>query len=119
MARAEIVRDSEGRFYGVQVLCPACRFHNGAPIPHLVSVSNLPPGETESPNAIGRPHWTWNGSLDRPTFAPSVMRWIDRGDGTRSSVCHSFVRDGRIQFLNDCMHDLRGQTVDLPEITDG
>jgi len=33
-------------------------------------------------------------------------------------VCHSFVTDGRIQFLGDCTHNLAGQTVDLPEITD-
>jgi hypothetical protein len=30
-------------------------------------------------------------------------------------VCHSFVTDGRIQFLNDCTHPLAGQTVDIPE----
>jgi hypothetical protein len=32
-------------------------------------------------------------------------------------VCHSFVTDGRIQFLEDCTHELAGQTVDLPEWT--
>jgi hypothetical protein len=30
--------------------------------------------------------------------------------------CHSFVTDGRIQFLSDSTHALAGQTVDLPEI---
>lgn len=30
-------------------------------------------------------------------------------------VCHSFVTDGRIQFLADCTHDLAGLTVDLPD----
>jgi len=33
-------------------------------------------------------------------------------------VCHSFVTDGRIQFLGDCTHTLAGQTVDLPDWTD-
>ena len=32
------------------------------------------------------------------------------------SVCHSFVTDGRIQFLADSNHALAGQTVDLPEV---
>ena len=32
-----------------------------------------------------------------------------------NTVCHSFVTDGRIQFLADCTHALAGQTVDLPE----
>ena len=31
-------------------------------------------------------------------------------------VCHTFVTDGRIQFLSDCTHALAGQTVDLPDI---
>ena len=33
-----------------------------------------------------------------------------------SSVCHSFITDGRIQFLGDCTHELKGQTVELPEV---
>jgi hypothetical protein len=37
----------------------------------------------------------------------------------KCSVCHSFVTDGRIQFLGDCTHALAGQTVDLPEWTGG
>ena len=37
-------------------------------------------------------------------------------DGTK--VCHSFIRDGRIQFLGDCTHHLAGQTVDLPDFTE-
>jgi hypothetical protein len=30
--------------------------------------------------------------------------------------CHSFVEAGRIRFLNDCWHDLKNQTVDLPDL---
>jgi hypothetical protein len=33
-------------------------------------------------------------------------------------VCHSFVTDGKIQFLGDCTHALAGQTVELPEQED-
>lgn len=75
--------------------------------------------------------WTWNGDLELPTFTPSVLirgnQWskdeypeyfkprhaaVAPGADT---VCHSFVTDGRIQFLGDCTHELAGQTVDLPE----
>ena len=35
-------------------------------------------------------------------------------DNVGSPRCHSFVRDGGIQFLTDCEHGLAGQTVDLP-----
>ena len=55
--------------------------------------------------------WAWNGSMDRPTFTPSLL--CNQHDP--ASRCHSFVTDGRIQFLSDCYHALAGQTVDLPD----
>ncbi len=58
-----------------------------------------------------RPQWTWNGSLDKPTFAPSLL--INQHHPP--SRCHSFVRDGKIEFLQDCHHNLKGQTVELPD----
>lgn len=63
--------------------------------------------------------WAFNGDLERPTFSPSML--IKTGPmpgGTQWAgkilVCHSFVRDGRIEFLSDCTHSMAGQTVDLP-----
>ncbi len=65
------------------------------------------------------PSWGWNGSLEKPTLTPSVLvtyPGADAGrDGAPPAVCHSFVTDGRIQFLGDCTHALAGQTVELPE----
>lgn len=61
--------------------------------------------------------WGWNGNLDRPTFTPSVLVRYGNSEpgplGVRA-VCHSFVTDGRIQYLSDSTHALAGQTVDLP-----
>lgn len=63
-----------------------------------------------------KPTWTWNGSLDAPTFQPSVaVHWSEHNV---NKICHSFVTDGRIQFLGDCTHALAGQTVPLPEMDD-
>lgn len=31
------------------------------------------------------------------------------------TVCHSFVTDGNIQFLDDCTHELKGKTVPLED----
>lgn len=58
--------------------------------------------------------WGWNGSLESPTFTPSVLVRMDFTGDIPSKVCHSFVTDGRIEFLGDCTHGLAGQTVDLP-----
>lgn len=72
----------------------------------------------------GVPVWGWNQSLDAPTFTPSVLRRGPQRDANGNytagseGVCHSFVKDGRIQFLDDCTHPLKGQTVDLTPIVD-
>lgn len=95
--------------------CPGCKMLHGVRVDH---------------ENRGGSRWTWNGSLDRPTFQPSVLvkgsHWptddehekIMRGEKVlqRDFVCHSFVSDGQIQFLPDCTHALAGQTVPLPEV---
>lgn len=73
------------------------------------------------------PRWGYNDNPDRPTFTPSILvtyngpdadtRDAD-GDRAPSRICHSFVTDGRIQFLGDSSHELAAQTVDLPPLPD-
>lgn len=59
--------------------------------------------------------WTFNGSMDAPTFSPSVKHtWNMRKEPSR--ICHYFIRDGRIEYCGDCFHPLSGQTVPLPDI---
>lgn len=68
----------------------------------------------------GTPCWTWNGSVDAPTVKPSILT---RGSGRAfkdgeyvEHVCHSFVNDGKVQFLSDCTHEFAGQTLDLLDV---
>lgn len=86
---------------------------------------------------MGSPSWRFNGDYDKPTFEPSVL--VRSGHyvpvpGQQSerncwctyyqehphepvkykcTVCHSFVRNGMIEFLGDCTHALAGKTVPL------
>lgn len=60
------------------------------------------------------PPWTWNGSMTAPTFGPSLLC----NPSYAEHRCHSFITDGKIRFLDDCHHELRGQTVDIPEWED-
>lgn len=53
--------------------------------------------------------WSWNGSKVTPTFNPSLLV----NQAHPESRCHLFCRDGKLRFLNDCHHDLKGQTVDM------
>lgn len=113
-AISKYLRSVEGG--GLMFWCPGC---DGA---HQVWV-----GEGSGPR------WGYNGNPDRPTFTPSVLVRGTFGHPPVTSenldewkrapwpqtdvehICHSFVTDGRIQFLGDCTHALAGQTVDLPE----
>lgn len=64
----------------------------------------------------GRPLWEWNRCIDAPTFAPSILVTWTYGENYEPRRCHSFVREGRIEFLSDCTHSLAGQTVPLPTL---
>lgn len=59
--------------------------------------------------------WKWNQLHDLPTLQPSIFVNRDKTNAG-APACHSFITDGRIQFLPDCTHALAGQTVDLPEV---
>jgi hypothetical protein len=60
--------------------------------------------------------WTWNGSLELPTFSPSIRASWTWGPENVPACCHSHVTDGRIAFCSDSTHALAGKTVDLPEV---
>lgn len=109
MALRGVLRTIEGG--RVAFMCPGCRES------HQISVE-------------GSPSWGFNGDYDRPTFTPSVLvrghqlerdeggqwtgEWVRGPDGKPLPlVCHSFVTDGHIRFLDDCTHALRGQVVRL------
>lgn len=64
------------------------------------------------------PRWGYNGNAESPTFTPSVLVRYNWGPEQKAVICHSFVTDGRVQFLTDCTHELAGQTVDLIEWED-
>lgn len=60
------------------------------------------------------PVWEFNGDMERPTISPSVL--VQFPCMEKMNVCHSFIRNGRIQYLSDCTHELAGKTIELPEI---
>lgn len=79
--------------------CPGCGFA------HILNV-----------DPAHRPSWTFNGKLDLPTLFPSINATRKFPSGRPTERCHSWVRDGRIEFLSDCTHALAGKTVELPEL---
>lgn len=62
--------------------------------------------------------WVFDGNVTAPTMTPSMnIRIGPFPDGTMHT-CHYFLTAGRILFLADCSHELKGTTVDLPDIPD-
>lgn len=57
--------------------------------------------------------WRFDGDYEHPTFTPSLLMYGPAPDRGR---CHLFLKQGMIQFLNDCQHELAGQTVPLPDL---
>lgn len=111
-----------------EILCPGCK---------TTHTLNIDPSK--------KPCWEFNGDFEKPTFSPSILErsghycWNDGKDPSECMfcndpepefedaefgkylpcyICHSFVRDGMIEFLSDCTHTLAGQTVPLLDIED-
>lgn len=85
------------------VYCPGCRG------PHMMGVGN-PSGS----------NWDFNGNVEKPTFTPSVRVFIggEGSDRPQRTLCHSWISEGRIQFLDDSSgHQLRGwhDLISFPE----
>lgn len=94
MPKAKKTKDAVGN---VWIWCPGCETH------HILAV--------DAPNSLNA-RWTFNGDFEKPTFSPSLLvRWEHV-----KHVCHSFITDGFINFLQDSTHKLSGQNVELPDV---
>lgn len=97
MAKLETLKMADGG-KALVFYCPGCKFHHHLQI------------ERGSTNPDG-PIWEWNGDMEKPTFAPSLM--VNAGT---EQQCHLFLREGRISYLNDSHHELAGRTVALVDL---
>lgn len=97
MAKLKEYKTSDGVGTMLCFSCPGCGYSH----PYSLGIP-------------GYPSWEWNGSMDKPTFTPSLLCFKD----TPSRRCHCYVKDGQIQFLDDCHHALAGRTVEIPDWED-
>jgi hypothetical protein len=95
----EVESKNEKGYY--LIFCPACGLH-GIP--------------TQKKNSLGA-IWTFNNDLDKPTFYPSIkITWGGGKEGSIVRCCHFYIRNGRIEFQNDCTHDWKNKTVELSDV---
>lgn len=80
--------------------------------------------------------WTYSGTDEKPTVRASVKAMYvkvpnplphdengrimfdenKRVIGAKDMICHLFITDGKIRYLNDCTHEMAGQTVDMEDL---
>jgi hypothetical protein len=131
MAKLYKLSDWRPGLANVYFHCPGCNCEHG------IWTEKWVKDKDDNGNPIYGPVWNFNGDMDKPTFSPSILiRWVDipgdhlpvgedgkfilqedeRVKGAKDMVCHSFVRDGKIEFLGDCTHKLAGQTIEMEDI---
>lgn len=107
MSKLIPVSNRNGELYGYAHWCPGCKH---AHVFHTIKASD------------SAPCWTFDGNMEMPTFSPSMREFypeMKNPDGSvrrpEKTLCHYFLKDGEIEFLNDSTcHDLRGKIV-LPD----
>ena len=59
--------------------------------------------------------WTFDGNFEQPTFSPSLLVKFPWWNGEKriDMVCHSFIKAGKIEYLGDCTHELKGKTIEM------
>jgi hypothetical protein len=108
MAKFKKIDNTAGQYI---FFCPGCEDHHG-----------ISTAKEEYPCPV----WGFNGDVDKPTVTPSILtRYGANPDASEEfkewrseRICHSYITDGKIQYLNDCTHELAGQTIELPEFDD-
>lgn len=96
--------EAAGGFQSIMHWCPGCEEVHGIRI--------------KGPNG---PVWSFNNDFEKPTFSPSILCFTTFDDegtplpsGTRRTLCHYYIKEGRIEFCADSPHALAGQTVEIP-----
>jgi len=82
--------------------CPGCRCG------HWFSTTGRTPSH---PNEVrDQFKWSFNNDFEKPTVRASILVKT-----TRDATCHSFITDGKIQFLSDCTHELKDKTIGMED----
>lgn len=76
--------------------------------------------------------WNFNGNFESPTVTPSILvrgfrpvtdEEVERIMGGEvitpvPTVCHLYLTDGKIHYLDDCTHKLACQIVEMVDLGD-
>lgn len=84
--------------------------------------------------------WDFDGNFEQPTISPSIKVTFEYSSELNNKkakefflkkgrfptrkelpydikqICHSYIKNGKIEYLGNCHHKLKNQTIDLPQI---
>lgn len=81
--------------------CPGCKSL------HVINTIN--------PNH-NRAKWSFSGTLDNPSFTPSINCKYEFPAGAPPKICHFIITNGMIDFKSECSHGLAGHIIAMPDI---
>lgn len=119
MAKIKRYTTADGGYHGeLGFMCPGCKCR------HFINddETNINAAEYKKLGLNPPDIWTFNKDFNKPTIRASVLTRNHQKNPQTGKYdievnrCHSFITDGKIEFLADCQHSLAGQTVELPEI---
>lgn len=114
------MHDGDVTYPTLAFICPGC----------MLDVYDVPPdGATYHPTGLHllpvntdktSPAWKFDGNVEAPTVEPSILTHHEQTDNDPRPTfrCHSFLRGGVFEFLDDCTHELAGQHVPMPDLPD-
>lgn len=98
--KLESINDPDNKliegYYGFE--CPGCK-HD-----HFINVN------PKVMNLV----WDFDFNFKNPTVSPSILNKGNYKD--TQTICHLFIKNGRIEYLNDCTHHLSGRTIDMIDV---
>lgn len=100
------VTDGKLRWDALVFVCPGCKEEElDSSGLHMIPVNSL----------TKTPAWEWDSNLEFPTLSPSILT---RQGLDFKFVCHSFLKAGVFQYLDDCTHSLKGLFVPMVPLED-
>jgi hypothetical protein len=90
------VGDGKGNIVGYAFHCPGCDHA------HIYYTA-------------GPMTWSFNGDFERPTFAPSLLNTCPNHPDPKQRLCHLNLTGGILHYDGQNAHDLKGQSVPIPD----
>lgn len=110
----KVIRAPKGSFFEYLFYCEGCECDHG----FRTKSWPMPKGLSRDEQKLFQSNWTFNGDMSKPTLSPSLHVHIQPTGKKRYTQCHSFIKNGNMNYLTDCRHELKGIEIEIPDYDD-